>query len=834
LQTASTTPTAEFSAAALAAEVSSGVCVHCGRPCGSLAVRQNGQAFCCHGCLTVFELLQENGLGDFYRFAEKPGVRVQQAAAADRFGFLDESAVRERMLDFSDGQMARVTFHTPAIHCVACVWLLENLFKLHPGIGRSVVDFEQKRVTLSFELEKVSLSELAALLSSIGYEPVLKLDSLEHSAEDRSAKSLYLRLGVAGFAFGNIMLFSICLYSGMDRFSAPAFKPLFGWVSLLLTLPVLLYSASGYWGAAWLGLRQRTLTIDLPIALGLVALFAQSLFEIATGTGVGYLDSLTGLVFFLLIGRVFQDRTYKRLSFDRDYKSFFPLAVKRLEPGGEHTVPLSELAVGDRLRLRQGELIPADSRVIEGTALIDYSFVTGESDPVERGEADVIYAGGQQVGGAMEIEVIKPVSQSYLTSLWGHEAFAKSREKSLDTLLNRFSRGFTLVVIALAFAAGAWWWSVDVSRAIRAFTSVLIVACPCALALSAPFALGTAQRLLGRFRVFGRNAHVVEALAAVDAVVFDKTGTLTGGAGGGVRFLGEELSSEERRLIKSAAARSTHPHSKQIVASLRDVETVNVDGFEEVAGRGICAQIGGTRVRLGSPGFLRDAGLPVEASDAITGSTVLCAIGLRLRGTFEVRGALRPNVVELLSDLSESHELVLLSGDNDRERQKFQSLLGNRASLRFHQSPADKLAAIEGLRSSGRSVMMVGDGLNDAGALRQSDVGVAVVEEVGTFSPASDVIMEARHVGALASVLRFSRGCVSVVWASILLSLLYNLVGLGFAASGRLSPVICAILMPISSITVVTFACVAVGWTARRTRLSHALNPERNPCLPST
>lgn len=786
----------------------------------------------------MFELLQENGLGDFYRLADGAGVRVSESASPNRFAFLDEPAIRDRLIDFSDGSTARVSFHVPTIHCVACVWLLENLYKLSPGIGKSVVDFEKRRVSITFEPETISLSGLAALLSSIGYEPTLRLDSLDQSQPKTFATSLYIKLGIAGFAFGNIMLFSICLYSGMDRFSAPLFKPLFGWVSLVLALPVLIYSAAHYWQSAWLGLRQRILTIDFPIALGLVALFTQSVYEVVRGQGIGYLDSLTGLVFFLLIGRAFQDKTYQRLSFDRDYKSFFPLAVKRRDESGERTVPVSDLAVGDQVMLRHGELIPADARILQGNALIDYSFVTGESEPVQRSEGDTVYAGGQQVGGALDLEIIKPVSQSYLTSLWSHETFAKSRDQHLNNLLNRFSRVFTLVVVVVALAAGVWWWTVDPGRAVRAFTAVLIVACPCALALSAPFALGTAQRLLARLNVFARNPNVIETMAGVNSIVFDKTGTLTTSAEGFAEFVGEPLTCEERRWIKSVAAGSTHPLSTRIAASLGDVESVQPEIFEEVVGMGICVRVEGNEIRLGSEAWLQAGQVKGGASfqpvskntedrqkpcSTTAGSHIHVAVDGVYRGAFTLSNALRPGVDEMMTVLSRSSELVLLSGDKGREQEKFQTLLGSQASLRFEQSPTEKLSAIEEFQRTGRSVMMVGDGLNDAGALRQCDVGVAVVEKVGTFSPASDIIMEARNVPALADILKFSKRAVTVVWICIGLSLLYNVVGLVFAASGLLSPIVCAILMPLSSITVVSFACGAVSWMARRSGLSASI-----------
>ncbi|MDW8311051.1 MAG: HAD-IC family P-type ATPase, partial [Verrucomicrobiales bacterium] len=258
----------------------------------------------------------------------------------------------------------------------------------------------------------------------------------------------------------------------------------------------------------------------------------------------GYCDSLTGLIFFLLCGRAFQNRAHERLAFDRDYRAFFPLAVTRLraDPGrhapAEERVALSQLRVGDRLRIRNGELIPADARLVSGQAQLDYSFVTGESQPVDKRPGEHLYAGGRQVGAAIEVELVKPVSESYLASLWNHEAFRKTRGDEFHTLTNRYARRFTWIVLGIAVAAGVFWLaSGHAPRGIKAFTSVLIVACPCALALAAPFTLGTAHRILARHGVFLKNAQVIEHLARVDTVVFDKTGTLTTAGTSAVQFV---------------------------------------------------------------------------------------------------------------------------------------------------------------------------------------------------------------------------------------------------------------------------------------------------------
>ena len=884
-------------------------CFHCGEPCPDNDFARDGKAFCCAGCLVVHDLLTESGLGHFYDLSQAPGVRVRPATKREQWTYLDEPALQQRLLDFTDGKVSKVTFRIPTIHCVACVWLLENLFRLHAGIGRSQVNFPKREVAIRFSPEQIKLSELVALLASLGYEPVLTLGELEERKTDPARRRQWLQVGIAGFGFGNIMLISLPLYLGLDSLSGPLFRIVFGYLSLALALPVLVYSASDYWKSAWRAGRQRMLTLDVPIALGLAALYAQSAYEILSGHGAGYLDSLTGLVFFLLCGRVFQQKTHERLVFDRDFKSFFPLSVTRKvlavcrsrreeaeirnpesktreslltsAPTKEASAPaarvgeerssLSQLQVGDRVLIRHGELIPADATLVTGPACIDYSFVTGESEPVPKDAGAHLYAGGKQIGGAIEVETVKPVSQGYLTSLWNHEAFQKDREGGLDTLTNRYSRRFTRIVIAVAVGAAVFWLaSGDSARAIKAFTSVLIVACPCALALAAPFTLGTAQRLLARLNVFLRNPLVVERLAQVDAIIFDKTGTLTAAGGNAVSFepggspcaeapavkseirnpksemaqsrpasapagvAGSGLTPAEAGWVHSLTWHSTHPLSLRIGESLASRHAARpVQSFRETPGGGIEGRVEGHEVRLGSLKWLASCGVVIDPAPRVfdradptepgaasaPGSVVGVAIDGEYRGAFVLSSRLRPETDRLLSRLSRRYEVALLSGDHEGERERFRALFGPEARLRFNQSPLDKLGFIRDLQQSGRTVMMVGDGLNDAGALQQSDVGVAVVEQVGAFSPASDVILEAGRVPQLFEVLTLARRAVSIVRLSFGISALYNLIGISIATAGWLSPVICAVLMPVSSVSVVLFACGATAWAARRAGL---------------
>ncbi len=860
------------------AERAAARCFHCGLACRGAAFASGEKVFCCQGCQTVFELLNESGLTQFYQLSEAAGVRVKATAGSDQFAFMDVRPVRERLVDFSDDRITRVTLHLPAIHCIACVWLLENLFRLKPGIGQSQVNFPRKEVSIAFNPAQVKLSELAALLGSLGYEPELKFSDLDVRPVSKIRRRLWLQLGVAGFAFGNTMFFSLAGYLGLDSLSGPDFKKLVGILSFALSIPVVGFSALDYWRSAWISLRQRLLNIDVPIAAGIVALFAQSCYEVFSRHGDGYFDSLAGLLFFLLCGKLFQQKTYDRLAFDRDYKSFFPLSITRLRgrqreeaqdikseipnpksDSAEERVSLSQLVTGDRLVLRNGELIPADARLADGPALIDYSFVTGESEPVEKKPGDYLYAGGRQMGGAIEVEMVKPVSQGYLTSLWNQDTFRKEKVESINAITNNYSQRFTKIVIAIALGSALFWASARPALSLKAFTSVLIVACPCALALAAPFALGTAQRVLARRNVFLKNPYVTETLARVDAAVFDKTGTLTAAGAGSVTWEGPALSESEERWLSSMTRHSTHPLPVRIGEAIaRNHFPEPVRSFLETAGCGMEANVVGHEIWMGSSAWLETRGVVAGVSPAVepgvppggnngtsfnthsrstpelggrmppsaagkmpaaTGSTVHVAIDGKHRGCFVLASALRPETDRLMGALATHCKLALLSGDNEKERDRFAGLFGQSDGLHFNQSPLHKLGFIRDLQQDGRTVMMVGDGLNDAGALKQADVGVAVVENVSAFSPSSDVIMAAGMIPQLGNVLRFSRQSMRVVRGAFLLSTLYNIVGIAIAASGRLSPVVCAILMPLSSVTVVAFACAATSWLGRGDRL---------------
>jgi Cu+-exporting ATPase len=788
-------------------------CYHCGEICEAEPIQIDEHPFCCQGCATVYELLRDNEMCQYYEIANQPGTNGKQRSK-HTYQFLDDEKVAAQLLDFAEGATAKVRFFVPAIHCASCIWLLENLQRLDAGVLQSRVNFMKREVAVTFNREQTSLRQVAELLSSLNYPPLITLQDADKQQKPATDHSLIYKAGVAFFCFGNMMLLSLPEYLTFGDYVEHNFRQFFGYLNILLALPVLFYCSQDYFTSSWNAFRQRQMNIDVPITLGIVCLFGVSTWEIITDTGAGYMDSLGGLLFFLLTGRLFQQKTYQALSFERDYKSYFPISITLKKDGEERFVQVNELKKGDRIVVRHQELIPADAVLRSGEGLIDYSFVTGEAEPVVKKENELIYAGGRQTGGAIELEVVKDFSQSYLTQLWNNEIFSKNRHTRIQQVTDRFSKTFTTNVLMVAFASALYWLPQDTTTALRAFTSVLIIACPCAIALAAPYALGTALRYFGRHKFYLKNAQVIEQLAAADTLVFDKTGTLTNTHEAEVMWEGLPLSAVEQAQIATLAAQSTHPLSKAIARYLGNKQTIALQAVREYAGKGIEGYAEQTLLRIGSAAFTG------AADTADNRSSVYVSFNNLLRGKFIVQNRFREDLADMLAQVAPKYKLAVLSGDGEQERPRLEKLFAQvqgyaGVPMLFRQSPHDKLAFLKSLQDTGNHPVMLGDGLNDAGALRQADVGIALAEDVLAFSPASDGILDARSFHQLPRFLHFSKQAVGVVKACFVLSLCYNVIGLSFAVRGDLSPVIAAILMPLSSISVVAFATLMVRQKAK-------------------
>ena len=848
-------------------------CYHCGDSCGSDPVLLDDKSFCCSGCKIVYELLQENNLCTYYELDDHPGIRLDEVFTSGKFDILEDDEVVNRLIDFRDEHTVQVTLSIPAIHCTSCVWLLENLHKLADGVLKSRVHFMRKELSVTYRPDHISLKQIAQWLTKTGYEPSIQLSDLdENSKAAKPERRLWQQLGVAGFAFGNIMLLSFPEYLtglGVD----PNMQFVFGLLSILLALPVLLYSGSDYLKSAWSAIQNRGINLDVPIALGIMALFGRSLYEILSGAGAGYLDSFAGFIFLLLLGKMIQRKTFEHLRFDRDYRSYFPISVLRKNGSDEKAISVDSIEEGDQLRIRNSEVIPVDSILLKGRAHIDYSFVTGESDPVFIEEGETLYAGGRVAGPSIHISAIKKVNNSRLTELWNKKMYEKeptheSGKAHMSELADRISPWFTGSVIGIAIVASTYWLFTAPGLAANVFTAVLIVACPCALALSGPFTFGNALNILSNNGIFVKNTGALERLSGIDTIVFDKTGTLTNQNNIQLDYQGGMLTSFQLNSFKLLFRQSLHPLSRSILShfssfakraaekqnpvlahahaeeteagiadpnyslyqaastgsshSIDDNQTTH-DDYKEYPGRGAELSNNGVTFRAGSLAFLKEQGLKPDfniSGHKTDGSEVYLGIDELIVGRLALQQQLRKGAGSVIKKLSSIFKLHLLTGDNDSRARYLRSMFRGDSQLKFRQSPEQKLSFIDELKRNGSRVLMVGDGLNDAGAIHAANFGVSLTEKISSFSPACDAIMEASAFGKLDQIIRFCKSSITIIWISFAISLIYNLTGLFFAVTGQLTPLIAAILMPLSSVSIMIFTTLATKLTARKHHLT--------------
>ena len=777
------------------------ICVHCGADCGKHPVIWNEMPFCCNGCKTVYQLLNENKLYNYYNLDDTPGIKVETTEFGNKYAFLDKDEIRDKFISFSEGGISKVKLFIPVIHCASCIWLLENLHTIDKNIKHSFVNFTKKELDITFDESLISLRHVVELLSSIHYIPDLSLSLSDKEEDTQSYKKLLYKIGVAGFVFINVMTYSLPAYFNGEPLEEKL-QSLLSILSYILVIPVVFYSGSDYFISSLKNILKKNISIDLPIALGIIVLFLVSSYEILFTGGQGYCDSLSGLIFFLLVGKWYQGKTYEALSFERNYKSYFPIAVTKINKQFEESILLEKIEVDDELIIRNKELIPADSILMEGEGRIDYSFVTGESNPVMKKRGDFIYAGGRQMGGIVKIKVEKLVSQSHLTKLWNQDRTYEKPSDTLKSLSDKISKYFTLIIIAIATSGFAFWMvKGDTHTAIFVFTAVLIVACPCALALSIPFTFGNTMRIFGKNGLYIKNTSVIERLSHIDTIVFDKTGTLTKPNENNIEFSGTQLSDDEKSAIYSLAKQSTHPLSFAIVNYYNNANYHQPEHFVEVSGRGVFGKVNGLDIKIGSEEYVTNS----SGSKEQKASVVYVSINNKLAGYYKISNQYREGFEKVLNTLKKDFNIFLISGDNDSETENLTEYFG-KDHLLFNQKPGHKADFIKSIQNDGHTVLMTGDGLNDAGALMQSDVALTIANKVYHFSPASDAVLEADKFQKLAKFIRFTKTSLNIVKLSFLISFIYNIIGISFAITGNLSPIIAAILMPISSVSVVAFA----------------------------
>ncbi|MCX6352132.1 MAG: heavy metal translocating P-type ATPase metal-binding domain-containing protein [Bacteroidetes bacterium] len=785
------------------------LCFHCGDECRGTLIELGNKNFCCNGCKTVYQIIEGNNLCDYYQLDAHPGIQPQYANDTNKWQWLDADGIGDTLCQFRSKDLAIITLHIPGIHCASCIYLLEKLPHLAVGVIAAEVDFLKKTITIKYN-PAMRLSSIANVLSRLGYTPVISMKDGEEKSNKKSDRSLVYKIGVAGFFAGNIMMLSLPEYLDSTANLSPTFTIVFRVLSAVFAAIVLGYAGQDFFKSAWGSLWVGKINMDVPLAFGLGAIALDSYYEVFTNNGSGYFDSLCGLIFMLLVGRFFQKRTFNALNFNRDYKSYFPLAVTKILEGKEFSVKVNSLEAGDEIKVRNGELIPADAKLLSTATAIDYSFVTGESDAQPCMRNDTIFAGGRNKGAAVRLKVINKVEQSYLTKLWNADAFRKNKKEGWGNWSAKMAEKFSVAVLTIAFITAGYWYLVDSTHLLRPVISVLVIVCPCVLALAVPFTFGAMHSIFSKNGMYLKDAESLEQLAQIDTIVFDKTGTLT---------LPSETKSSitmddyDMELCAAVVNNSMHPVSIALKNILPENIILEADNLQEISGAGIKALVDGKLVRIGLYDFVSGN---QNATEKLSGTYV--SIDGQIKGKFNLNHSFREDVKEVLDKLKISKEIYVLSGDNTRDKEMLSQFLSE-GNIHFHQAPQDKMDFISSLKNNHKKVMMIGDGLNDAGALQVSNFGVTVNDDINAFSPASDAILDAKFLGRLPQLIRFAAATKRIIYTSFLFSILYNSFGLYFAVQGLLAPWVAAVLMPISSITVVLYTQGLVRWAAYKNKL---------------
>ena len=794
------------------------ICYHCGDFCKDKSIVINEKIFCSANCKSVYKILEKNNLCKYYDIESNPGFSPS-ARIDNKYTYLDDEETINRLIDFKNGKISKVSLKIPRIHSNSCVWLLENLCKLNEGIIYSQVILSQQVLTLKYLSEKTNLRNIVELLDVLGYEPLIVLKTRGKKSKNRFDNKLFYKAGISGITVISFLLLKLSGYTLQDKIFSPGYNILAGYLILLISLPVFIYCSSDYFISSYKDLIRRKLNINIPITLGIFSLLLMSMVEIIFQTGSGYLDTLSVFLFFLLAIRILQIRFFDSDSTGEIIKADSILKVVVLKNGKEYKIPITKLKTGDRLIVRNGDLIPADSILFKGYANIDFSFATGESIPGNKVLGEIIQAGGRQCGDEIELEVINDVPLDYLTKLRNNDTILKNSKENNFSDLNISLKYFVPAILILAAISEAIWFKVNSAIALKVFVTILIVAYPFSAVFAIPLTIANIKKIFQRNNFFIKNIAVIKNLSRINTIVFDKTGTITINGISEIEFIGSDLNNFECSLVKSLARNSAHPLSRAIYQFLYNYEEYNIKSFSEENGSGISGTILDNYVRLGSAKFISDCSTLTDSKEKHNSSEVFVSINDEIKGYFNLTNSYRNGLKNLTDKLGKKYDLHLLTGDNENEKNSLRDYFKCEENLHFNQNPLNKQNYIKSLQNSGKKVLMVGDGLNDADALKQSDASISVSDDLNNYYPTCDATLYSENFDLLNDFIALSSNCMKLIVVTTVLSIIYNTLCVSLAVTGSISLFAAAILMPVNSIFVMLFCKVAVNFLSKKRNL---------------
>jgi Cu2+-exporting ATPase len=789
-------------------------CYHCGLPVPEGAdyqvdIHGKPREMCCHGCQAVAQAIVDGGLTSFYDHRETPSRKPEDLVPEQlqRFELYDQPALQQSFVQADDAEHKTASLILEGITCAACIWLNERHVNALPGVADFSVNYSTHRARVSWDDSQVHLSDILKAVTEIGYV-AHPFDPGRQEALQKKEKSAALRrLAVAGLGAMQVMMLAIAMYAGDYSGMDPGMRTFMRWVSLVLTLPVVFYSAAGFFTTAWRDLRRRHLSMEVPVSLAIGGAFAASAWSTVFGGAEVYYDSVCMFAFFLLTSRYLEMGARHRAGeAAEELVKLLPATATRLTDTGEAVVAVSELAPGDRVLVRPGETIPADGVVSEGRSSVDESLLTGESLPRPREAGDELVGGSVNVESPLVLTVDKVGEDTLVSAIVRLLDRAQAEKPRIAQLADHVAGWFVGVLLMVATLVAVYWAIQAPEHAFAITLSVLVVTCPCALSLATPTAVTAASGALTRMGLLTTRGHALETLAQVSHVLFDKTGTLTRGILqlSDLELLAPERADRERCLALAAVLESGSEHPVAKVLSAHAVPSLRVAGLTALPGQGMQGEVEGRRYRIGNPTYVSEfSGVPEPEAGASDATQVLLGDEDGILARFQLRDELRADAVAAMRNLRDlGLELEILSGDAAGAVSRVAGELAI-PRARSGMRPDDKLARVRELQASGHLVAMVGDGVNDAPVLAGADVSIAMGQGAQLAHASADMVVLSERLTVLAEGVRKARATRSIIKQNLAWAVLYNVAAVPLAAAGLVAPWMAAIGMSFSSLVVV-------------------------------
>lgn len=794
-------------------------CYHCGLPvqhAGSFTakVADENHEFCCFGCQTVCETIHNAGLQSFYLKTPEGEHLAPPPTLSAELASYDSDEVQSDYVDKLD-DIRSIHLLVEGIHCAACVWLIEHSLAKQQGVVSAEVNLTSKRLRLKWDNRLTSLSTLLQALGRIGYAAIPFDPDTAEGALARRHRSLLYRMAFAGFAMMNMLWISIALYSGADQ---GEFKNWFHWISFLIATPTLLYAGYPFLRNALLGVWRRYLTMDLPIAIGAITTYGYSSYVTITGSTLGhvYFDTVVNFLFVILVGRYLEAISKREaLSATSRLLELQPKLATVTVDGLAKVVPIRAVKIGDLVLVKPGEKIPVDGVLTDGQSAVDESMLTGESLPVVKKKNDQVVAGSINGEGAFTVKVEQVLRNTALAKIVSLMEDAQASKAPIQCTADKIVPWFVVVTLTLAALTFIYWYQFDFEHALLAATSVLIITCPCAFGMATPMSVAVATGVGAQHGILIKQGAALEYLSKVTHFVFDKTGTLTEGKLRVVTIESFSDLGEDDLLILAGSVEqhSEHGIAKAILAesATRDLTLSAITDFSSSAGQGVQATLNQQHVLLGTQSWLAELGfvftdIVLNRVDILEHQGISCvfiATEAQIVGLIGVADQLRPDALSMIKDLRQQGiAITVLSGDKHSVVGAITAELGD--IQRYAEVlPKDKADVVRALQKQGVIVAMVGDGVNDAPALIQADVGIALASGTDVSIESADIVLSHNELHKVTEARRLASRTLSTIRQNIVLSISYNIIMVPLAMMGLVNPLIAAVTMPISSLLVI-------------------------------